>query len=210
MAGRQKWGGAGEIAARWGLVAPFDPGLSVRAAPALWRREVASQLVSLVPVAADFPGGAGLPSAPALARHVGAGGIDLVLDMGGVRHRLHVAAGDSGAGFAALVPPLGDALRVAACDAARRLLGQCAIGDAAAALRPSALQRRRLALLLAVHDAWAAGASNREIGLGLVYPWLAGTDALAWKGMSERRRVQRLVAEARALVAGGYRALLRA
>jgi hypothetical protein len=60
-----------------------------------------------------------------------------------------------------------------------------------------------------VLDAWLAGAGNREIGLRLVYPWLAGTGALAWKSMSERRRVQRLVAEARALAASGYRDLLR-
>ena len=64
-------------------------------------------------------------------------------------------------------------------------------------------------LLLRILEASLAGASNREIGLRLVYPWLAGTDALAWKATSERRRVQRLVAEARDLSASGYRDLLR-
>jgi hypothetical protein len=63
-------------------------------------------------------------------------------------------------------------------------------------------------MLLAVFDADAAGASNREVGTDLLYPRLRGIDAQAWKASSERRHIQRLIAEAAELVSGGYRRLL--
>ncbi len=201
-------GREGEAAAgRWGLVRFFDPVRPVRAEPAIWLPGCAAQLVSLVAAPGGFVGAAALPPAPCAVDFILGGERWIVVDGAGVRHRLRVI-GEGEGPFAILLPPRGDALRAAACDAARRLFAGLG-GGAAAALRPSALQRRRLALLLRVHDAWVAGASIREIGLGIVYPWLGEIDALAWKGMSERRRVQRLVAEARDLVAFDYRALLR-
>lgn len=196
-------------AARFGLVRLFDPEASVRAAPALWRADYAAQIVSLAPAPAGFAGAAALPDIAFVAGHLARGARHLVLDCGGVRHRLRVLADAPHAPLAILLPPLGDALSAAACDAARRLFAGLSLAEPAAMLRPSALQQRRLALLLRILDAWQAGASNRAIGLGIVYPWLGDIDAAAWKSMSERRRVQRLVAEASALAAGGYRALLR-
>ncbi|MEZ0242344.1 MAG: DUF2285 domain-containing protein [Sphingomonas sp.] len=133
-----------------------------------------------------------------------------VLDRAGVRHRFCLFATAPNAPLAILQPPLGDALRASACDAARRMLAGLGLAEAAAALRPSPLQHRRLALLLRLFDAAMAGASNREIGTTIVYPWLAGTDAIAWKSSGERRRVQRLLAEAHDLVDTGFRALLKA
>ena len=195
-------------ARRWGLVRFFDPGRPVRAEPAIWLPGCASQLVSLVAAPADLAGAAALPPAPRAADFILGGDRWIVVDGGGARHRLRVIGGGD-APLAILLPPRGDALCVAACDAAHRFFAGLGGGAAAAALRPSALQRRRLALLLRVLDAWHAGASNRAIGLGIVYPWLGEIDAHAWKGMSERRRVQRLVAEARTLASHGYRALLR-
>lgn len=196
-------------AGRWGLARLFDPDRAVRSAPAIWRADCASQIVSLAPADAGFPGAAPLPDVPSVAEYVGDDGRHLVLDVGGARHRLHVLADAPRVPLAILLPPLGDALRAAACNAARRMFADLSVAEPMAALRPSALQRQRLALLLRVLDASLAGARNREIGLRIVYPWLAGTGALAWKSMSERRRVQRLVAEARDLAACGYRDLLR-
>lgn len=194
---------------RFGLVRLFDPEASVRLAPAIWRPTCASQIVALAPAPVGFAGAAALPDAAVVAEHLADGVRHLVLDCGGVRHRLRVLPDARHAPLAILLPPLGDPLRTAACDAARRMVAGLSVAEPAAVMRPSRLQQRRLALLLRVLDAWQAGASNREIGLSLVYPWLGEIDAVAWKSTSERRRVQRLVAEARALAAGGYRALLR-
>lgn len=204
---------AGSDAARdaargWGLRALFDPARAVRAAPAIWRAGSASQIVSLAP-APQLAGAAALPDARPVAEICGADARDIVMDRGGVRHRLRLLTADRQAPLAILLPPLGDPLRAAACDAARRMIAGLALGEPAAALRPSVLQHQRLTLLLRVLDAWIYGASNREIGVAIVYPWLARTDATAWKSMGERRRVQRLLAEARHLADTGYRDLLR-
>lgn len=196
-------------ALRWGLYAFFDPARPVRAAPAIWRAEAASQNVSLAP-APNLSGAAVLPDLRPCAEFGDDQARNIVVDRNGVRHRLRVFAAEPDARLAILLPPVGDALRAAACDAARRMIAGLAVAEPGAALRPSALQRQRLALLLRVLDAWVGGASNREIGTRIVYPWLAGTDATTWKSMGERRRVQRLLAEARHLAAGGYRDLLKA
>jgi hypothetical protein len=193
---------------RWGLVRMFDPRRPVRAAPAIWRPDCASQIVSLAP-APGLAGAAPLPEAAAVADYLAGEARDLVLDTDGVRHRLHILGARTGMPLAILLPLLGDPLRVAACDAARRMLAGLSVTEPASAMRPSALQRQRLTLLLRVLDASLADASNREIGTAIVYPWLNGTDAVAWKATSERRRVQRLVAEARDLATSGYRSLLR-
>ena len=193
---------------RWGLCAFFDPARLVRATPAIWRAEAASQIVSLVP-APHLSGAAPLPDLRPCAEFGDDQARNIVVDRDGVRHRLRLFAPEPDARLAILLPPLGDALRAAACDAARRMIAGLAVAEPAAALRPSLLQHQRLALLLRVLDASLAGAGNREIGTGIVYPWLAGTDATAWKATGERRRVQRLLAEARHLAAGGYRDLLK-
>lgn len=193
---------------RWGLCTLFDPARPVRAAPAIWRAETASQIVSLAP-APHLPGAAPLPDARPSVEFCDARARNIVVDQAGVRHRLRLLTADRHAPLAILLPPLGDALRAAACDAARRMIAGLALAEPAAALRPSALQRQRLALLLRVLDASLAGAGNREIGVEIVYPWLAGIDATAWKSMGERRRVQRLLAEARHQADAGYRDLLR-
>jgi hypothetical protein len=198
-----------DMARRWGLARLFDPDRPARLAPAIWRGDCASQIVSLAPAPADLPGAAALPDvAPVAEFHVG-DARHLVLDIAGVRHRLHVRGATPRAPLAILLPPLGDTLRAAACDAVRRMFAGLSVAEPVAALRPSALQRQRLTLLLRVLDASLAGATNREIGLRIVYPWLAEIDAVSWKATSERRRVQRLVAEARDLAALGYRDLLR-
>jgi hypothetical protein len=197
-------------ARRWGLVRLFDPDHPVRAAPAIWHAECASPIVTLAAAPAGLAGAAPLPDVAPVAEFSFADRRHLVLDIAGARHRFQVVAGGCGASLAILLPPLADALRAAACDAARRMFVGLSVAEPLAAMRPSALQRRRLAVLLGVLDASLAGASNREIGTGIVYPWLAGTDAAAWKAMSERRRVQRLVAEAHALADHGYRGLLTA
>lgn len=194
-------------ARRWGLERLFDPDRSVRTAPAIWRAECASQIVSLVAAPSGFGGAAALPDIAALADFRLAGTRHLVFDVAGARHRFKFADGDRRA-LAILLPPLGNALAAAACDAARRMFAGLSTAEPLRILHLSALQRQRLTLLLRVLDASLGDASNREIGTRIVYPWLAGTDAVAWKATSERRRVQRLVDEAHGLAVSAYRELL--
>ncbi len=195
------------LARRWGLIRLFDPNRPVRLAPAIWRADCASQVVTLACAPAGFAGAGALPGVAPTAEYRLDGTRHLVFDIAGARHRFAVRDAGDGA-LAILLPPLGTGLRTAACDAARRMFARMSIAEPMRVLRPSALQRQRLTLLLRVLDASLAGASNREIGTRIVYPWLAGNDALAWKAMSERRRVQRLVDEARGFAGSAYRDLL--
>ena len=74
---------------------------------------------------------------------------------------------------------------------------------------PSGYQRARLATLLGIHDALDAGASSHEVAFALVFPRHSPFAGSTWKGSGERRHALRLIAEARRLVGGGYRKLLR-
>jgi hypothetical protein len=184
----------------------FDPAHTAQDSPALWRAEAASCVVTL-DRAPDSPFG----TAPILpdqwtAERLEEGGRHLVIDMSGVRHRLWLRS--LGPDMVILLPIAADPVRVAAADAARRFLAGRPVSHVDA-LHPTAFQRARLALLLDVLDADLEGASNRMIGTGLVYPWLSGVSLNAWKASSERRRTQRLIVEARAMMETGYRRLLR-
>lgn len=177
-------------------------------APALWAPSSTAQLVTLAAAPAEFAGAAILPALVPRAACGARGAHHLVIDHGDLRHRLHILEPDLGAPLVILLAPSRDPLRAACADAARRLIAGISTAPGASAMRPSALQRRRLALLLGVLDRACAGATTRAIGTGLVYPWLAQIGAQAWKSSSERRQVQRLIEQARALMQGGYRTLL--
>jgi hypothetical protein len=92
-----------------------------------------------------------------------------------------------------------------------RLMGASA-PRASLLLLPTAFQRRRLSLLLAIldrFDAQEARPSMHELASELVYPRSDLPRGAAWKSSAERRRTRRLVEEAFALRDGGYRSLLR-
>lgn len=74
---------------------------------------------------------------------------------------------------------------------------------------PTRYQRIRFVHFLALHDALEAGASTRDIAFELVFPNHRPLAGAIWKGSGERRHVLRLIADARRLVEGGYRNLLR-
>lgn len=89
----------------------------------------------------------------------------------------------------------------------RRLIGLCRYRRFARSLFAPDPRMPRLVRTLRVSDALAAGASQREIAAALF-----GADSLGrdWNGRSDalRSRIRRLVREARATAAGGYRQLL--
>ena len=74
---------------------------------------------------------------------------------------------------------------------------------------PTSYQSQRLDLLLSILDLRGErDATSHEVARRLIYPRLDVGRGAAWKSSPERRRTQRLIREAEALAAGGYRALL--
>jgi hypothetical protein len=81
-------------------------------------------------------------------------------------------------------------------------------------LKPSGYQKCRLTLLLKIIDALNQPGDGRfvtlrEIAKKVIYPNMDPGRAIEWKASSHRRQTQRLIAEARVLVDGGYRFLLK-
>lgn len=99
-------------------------------------------------------------------------------------------------------------VRLAAAARFERVTRGLRLGPDRAA-SPSAYRRFRLVQLLSIHDALDAGADQRDIAFGLVFPRHRLLIGATWKGSSERRHTLRLIADARRLVTGGYRKLLR-
>jgi hypothetical protein len=77
------------------------------------------------------------------------------------------------------------------------------------AASPSGYRRSRLVQLLSIQDALDAGADQRDIAFGLVFPRDWPLIGATWKGSGERRHTLRLIADARRLVRGGYLKLLQ-
>ncbi|MBH1993262.1 MAG: DUF2285 domain-containing protein [Sphingomonadaceae bacterium] len=94
----------------------------------------------------------------------------------------------------------------------RRLAGEPPT-RALSGLQPTAFQRQRLSMLLDILDAVLSREEGRltthEIARRHVYAGLRMGRGNEWKSSSERRRTQRLIDEALALMRGGYRRLLR-
>lgn len=79
------------------------------------------------------------------------------------------------------------------------------------AFRPTPFQRRRLDLLLDILDmlqALGPKPTSHEVARHLIYPGMTIGRGMEWKSSTERRRTQRLIDEALALMHGGYRTLL--
>ena len=138
----------------------------------------------------------------------------LVMTSGDDRHRLLVRdAGPDDELACTLIPDGSFDIRGAAAaalfgvpESPRKISGR-------GRYRPSRFQLHRLTLLLRVADqladADAGTVSVRDIALKTAYPWLVPARSIEWKGSAERRQTQRLMSEARGLVEGGYRKLLR-
>ena len=90
----------------------------------------------------------------------------------------------------------------------RRLTGK-RTGPPLRSLRLSPLQRARLTLQVRALDGEQAGASRREIASVLLDPSARTIPAIEWKNAALRKKVNRVVASAIALMNGGYLMLLR-
>jgi len=78
--------------------------------------------------------------------------------------------------------------------------------------QPTEFQHQRLQLLCDILDlvgvSGAESLSTHELACRRIYPGMTVGRGAEWKSSSHRRRTQRLIAEARAMMNGGYRALL--
>lgn len=117
---------------------------------------------------------------------------------------------DSHHGLAAILPL--DAvldLRIeAVIRFARRLRGRSA-GPLPRGLDLTPQRRARLILLLHALDFRLTGAGRRETAAALLDADAATLPAIEWKSSAARRKVNRLIKDALALMNGGYRKLLR-
>lgn len=91
---------------------------------------------------------------------------------------------------------------------ARRLQGR-APGPLPRALQLTGQRRARLILLLHALDFRLRGADLREIAAALIDPDHAALPAIEWKSSATRRKANRLVHDALALMNRGYLKLLR-
>lgn len=128
-------------------------------------------------------------------------------------HRIWLRCDPACVPLAALIPcdSMTETRLQAVADLERWLRGSASASSASAsaASRPTSYQSQRLDLLLSILDLRAAGdVSSHEVARRLIYPRLDVGRGAAWKSSPERRRTQRLIREAEALAAGGYRAVL--
>lgn len=176
--------------------------------PALWNDSWCAGVVIHLGVTVPLPAG------DIIAEFREGGDRHLVLEAGGSRHRLVVRHGESECRQGYLVPA-DDCLRIRAL--AVSTFHEISTSSPAASTqpmpRPTDYQRYRLDLMLQLldlrDDLSGPGLGMREIAATAFGGDLAGLRAIDWKTSSERRRLQRLLAAARYIAAGGYRNLLR-
>ncbi|MGB3320635.1 MAG: DUF2285 domain-containing protein [Sphingopyxis granuli] len=143
-----------------------------------------------------------------VAHRAAAGGFHHVLEHEGALYRIWLRGDPERVAFSAVIPL--DAMtgtRLQAVQDLDRWLSGAPSPQPAA--WPTFYQAQRLDLLLAILDLRdGARITSHEVARRLVYPRMVIGRGVAWKASPERRRTQRLIREAEALVAGGYRALL--
>jgi len=178
-----------------------------------WRPEVFPGTVILAPAPKGFEGKslAALPDLAPLVidRQDGAEHHVVLADPDG-DHYLWQPDGDSGRGLAVILP-LDDAsdLRLEAIGRLlRRLRGQPS-GPLPSGLRLTPQQRLHLIQRLHALDFHLVGAGPRDIAAALLDKNAALLPAIEWKSSATRRKANRLIRDALALMNGGYRKLLR-
>lgn len=187
---------------------PFDPSRTAVQQPALWKDSWCAGVVIHLGVTVPLPAG------DIIAEFREGRDRHLVLLAGGSRHRMVARQAESGCRQGYLLPA-DNCLRIRAL--AVSTLHEISTSSLAASPqpmpRPTDYQRYRLDLMLRLldlrDDLSGPGLGMREIAATAFGGDVAGLRAIDWKTSSERRRLQRLLAAARYIAAGGYRDLLR-
>ena len=124
-------------------------------------------------------------------------------------HRLWLV-GDRRQGSAFLIPFDDDfGARIHGLQRLHRRLSGRRAGPPLRSLRLSAAQRSRLTLLIRALDGEQEGATRREIAAVLLDDEARHIPAIEWKNAPLRKKINRIVTKALALMNGGYLALLR-
>lgn len=193
--------------ARWGLVAFVPPERTVPWARPIWSATTDRSvlLADATPCHAGDADGFSLERHASLATRIVGDGIEHLLLSDGWRHiRLDIVSGTLGAGTVLLSWRLsGIATARSQTLALRRFLSAVSAGRFPRALWPTDVRTSRWALALRVHDALAAGASQRDIAVLLA---AGGVSRPRWRAEdpSLRLRAQRIVALARSLQGRGF------
>lgn len=124
-------------------------------------------------------------------------------------HQLWFIGGVTG-GSSFVIPHDDDATaRKHAIDRLQRRLAGQRTGPLMRSLQLTHRQRLQMTLQLRALDGVADGASRREIAAVLLDPEAHDLSAIEWKNTALRKRVNRILAGARIMMASGYLALLR-
>lgn len=188
---------------------PLDPTGDARQFPALWRSENCSLVLVYAGKFHQLRNSCSWPDGRSvLAERVLDGTRHMVIEDLRGRYRLQCLEGSQGQ-YPGFIIATDSQLRGRAiacqafCDPCSTLHMQ---------LKVSRFRRHRWSMLLSILDCLdeaPAGPPNlREIAARVIYPNSSFGSATEWKTSSHRRNTQRLVREAHAMVAGGYRKLL--
>lgn len=202
---RRAWPGDGVFAF------PVDPRLSALEAPAFWDAAACPYVVILDAAPPTFAAEPYFDPARWTHRvgsRVWAAGGHYILGGRRILHRIWLRCDPADVPLAALIPcdAMTDTRLQAVSDLERWLRG---ISSASPVSGPTSYQSQRLDLLLSILDLRGERqVTSHEVARRLIYPRMEVGRGAAWKSSPERRRTQRLIREAEALAAGGYRALL--
>ena len=145
------------------------------------------------------------PSLPRAVEISAFDGTHLLLDPGDAQRQQLLRAGPDGAALVALIPL--DADGFARIEAVYRLLATLHRRKVPRDTRLTRQRLRRAQLMLQAHDGRLAGATHREIAQ--VMYRIPPMNRDEWQSASQRYAVMALLRDARKMVEGGYRALLR-
>ncbi|MGH6652962.1 MAG: DNA -binding domain-containing protein [Sphingopyxis sp.] len=143
-----------------------------------------------------------------VADRVATGAHHYILEHGRALHRIWLRGDPERAVLAAIIPLDGmTGTRLEAVQELDRSLR--GVPTPQPGVWPTLYQAQRLDLLLAILDLReGTRVTSHEVASRLVYPRMTIGRGAAWKASPERRRTQRLIREAEAIAARGYRALL--
>lgn len=198
------------LIATWGLSYPADPD-----APHDMSRIHVKR--GLSPVTLELTDSSASPSPQEFITRADLGPAHHCLRCGDIQHLiLPNAAGDIRVTLSSKMEgPLGLHLpldrdltiRLAATERLRRHILGLACGPPPLLL--THLQQQRLLIMLRAWDGRASGASARELAAVLIDARVASYGAALWSDSRQRRQIGRWLNDARKLIIGGYRGLLR-
>ena len=190
-----------------------DPDRPAGLEPVFWRPEVFPGTVILAPAPDGFEDKSrfALSSVGPLAadRRDGSERHVVLADPDGDQY-VWLSENDTGRGLAVVLPldDLSDLRLEAIGRFLRRLRGRPG-GPLPTGLQLTPMRRARLIQLLHALDFRLTGSGPREIAAALLDKDAARLPAIEWKSSAARRKANRLIRDALALMNGGYRKLLR-